>query len=46
MKGYVSEPVYQAYTDRYQECVRMLNGLERSLERQLPETDRRWSTEP
>jgi len=25
----------------YQECLRMLNGMERSLEKQLPEPDRR-----
>jgi len=46
MKGYVSAPVYQSYRDRYQECVRMLNGLERSLERQLPASERRWPAEP
>ena len=26
----------------YQECIRMLNGMEGTLERQLPESDRRW----
>jgi hypothetical protein len=26
----------------YQECLRMLNGMERTLEKQLPESDRRW----
>ena len=26
----------------YQECIRMLNGMERTLEKQLPESDRRW----
>jgi hypothetical protein len=25
----------------YQGCIRMLNGMERSLEKQLPESDRR-----
>ena len=33
---------YEEYRDRYQECIRMLNGMERTLEKQLPETDRRW----
>ena len=26
----------------YQECIRLLNGIERSLEKRLPESDRRW----
>ncbi|MEI7437073.1 MAG: hypothetical protein WCL16_09755, partial [bacterium] len=26
------------------ECIRMLNGMERTLEKQLPESDRRWSS--
>jgi len=26
----------------FQECIRMLNGMERTLEKQLPEPDRRW----
>jgi hypothetical protein len=26
----------------YKECIRMLNGLERTLERKLPERERRW----
>jgi four helix bundle protein len=43
LKGYVSAAVYEAIRDRYQECVRMLNGLEKSLERQLPESQRRWN---
>jgi hypothetical protein len=25
----------------YQECLRMLNGMERNFEKQLPESDRR-----
>ena len=27
----------------YQECLRMLNCMEPTLEMQLPESDRRWS---
>ena len=26
----------------YKECIRMLNGLEKTLERKLPEGERRW----
>jgi hypothetical protein len=33
---------YEAYRERYKECIRMLNGLEKSLEKHLPEKDRRW----
>jgi four helix bundle protein len=42
MKGYVCDDVYASLRERYAECIRMLNGLERSLERQVPEADRRW----
>src|SRR4029079_12801125 len=41
-KNYITPEVYEGYRDRYQECVRMLNGLERTLEKQLPPDDRRW----
>jgi four helix bundle protein len=41
-KKYITEEVYQHYKERYQRCVRMLNGLERTLERQLPEESRRF----
>ena len=41
-KGYVSPACFQAYRDRYEECVRMLNGIERTLEKRLPTQDRRW----
>ena len=27
------------------ECIRMLNGLEKSLEKHLPESERRWTTQ-
>ena len=42
-KKYITAEAYQQFKGRYQECVRMLNGLERSLERQLPPKDRRWN---
>jgi four helix bundle protein len=41
-KGYLGQPEFSSYRDRYQECVRMLNGLERTLERQLEEQHRRF----
>jgi len=41
-KGYVSAEVYASFRARYKECIRMLNGLEKTLERKLPEGERRW----
>ncbi|HNR94322.1 MAG TPA: four helix bundle protein [Kiritimatiellia bacterium] len=42
LKGYESRETYETYRSKYQECIRMLNGLERTLEKQLPQSDRRW----
>jgi four helix bundle protein len=42
LKGYETQTTYETYRARYQECIRMLNGIERALEKQLPESDRRW----
>ncbi len=42
LKNYITEKVYLEFRDRYKECIRMLNGLEKSLERNIPEKDRRW----
>ena len=42
LKGYITAEIYQEYRDRYKECIRMLNGLERTLEHKLPMKDRRW----
>ena len=42
LKGYIPEGTYQDFKNRYKECIRMLNGLEKTLERKLPEIDRRW----
>jgi hypothetical protein len=42
LKGYITEKVYMEFRDRYKECIRMLNGLEKSLERKIPEGERRW----
>jgi len=47
-KGHINRETYEALRARYEECVRMLNGLERTLERQLDESLRRFpgATEP
>jgi len=42
LKAYESKKTYEEFRARYQECIRMLNGMERTLEKQLPESDRRW----
>jgi len=43
MKGYINRDTFDQFRSSYNECVRMLNGLEKSLERFIPEKDRRWS---
>ena len=45
-KGYIAQPAYESVRARYEECVRMLNGLERTLERQIDESQRRFSQDP
>ena len=42
LKRYINERTYREFRDRYKECIRMLNGLEKTLERKVPERDRRW----
>jgi four helix bundle protein len=42
LKGYISEEVHLEFRDRYKECIRMLNGLEKTLERKIPEREQRW----
>lgn len=42
LKGYITEEVYWEFRDQYKECIRMLNGLEKTLERKVPERERRW----
>ncbi len=41
-KGYIDVRTYRTFRGRYKECIRMLNGLERTLEQQLPENARKW----
>jgi four helix bundle protein len=42
MKSYISLTQYDSLQESYRECVRMLNGLERTLERRLDPEFRRW----
>jgi four helix bundle protein len=42
LKGYVTASQFDAIRSEYEECIRMLNGLERKLERQLPRSHRHW----
>jgi four helix bundle protein len=42
LKRYLSDQEYDKYRARYMECIRMLNGLERTLERQLDPGSRHW----
>ena len=42
LKGYISDQTYQEFRNRYKECIRMLNGLEKTLEHKVPQKDRRW----
>ncbi len=46
LKDYIDEAIYCAFRERYLECVRMLNGLEKTLERNLATSERRWPTSP
>ena len=45
LKEYETKETYDEYRERYKECIRMLNGMERTLEKQLPESARRWPQE-
>ncbi len=44
-KFYLEQERFQNYKERYQECIRMLNGLEKNLESSLPDSDRKWVRE-
>ena len=46
LKRYLSDEEYNRFRGRYLECVRMLNGLEKALEKQVSEPSRRWPTAP
>jgi four helix bundle protein len=42
LRGYITESTYQNFRNRYKECIRMLNGLEKTIERKVSERVRRW----
>jgi len=42
LKTYETRETFESYRERYSECVRMLNGLERTLEQRLPSHERKW----
>ncbi|MGD9241022.1 MAG: four helix bundle protein [Desulfobacterales bacterium] len=42
LKGYISKEVYLEFRSRYKECIRMLNGLEKTLEQKIPKQEQRW----
>lgn len=42
LKGCLEPSVYASFRSRYKERIRMLNGLEKSLVKHLPESERRW----
>jgi four helix bundle protein len=42
LKRYVEDGKGGEIKSRYRECIRMLNGLERALEKHIPPADRRW----
>jgi len=41
-KQYIDRETYEDIRASYKQCIRMLNGLERSLEKYVPISDRRW----
>jgi len=41
-KHYIDRKTFDSIRDSYKQCIRMLNGLERSLEKYVPAQDRRW----
>jgi four helix bundle protein len=42
LKKYIDGNQYDSFRSRYLECIRMLNGMERTFERQLDQSLRRW----
>ena len=41
-KDYLQPAVFDSLSARYEECIRMLNAMERTLESKLPVKDQRW----
>ncbi len=44
LKKYLTEDKYLSLKSRYKECIRMLNGLEKTLEQKIPMKNRVWKT--
>ena len=42
LKRHMAVEVFAGFRTRYKECIRMLNGLEKTLVRKLPPPERRW----
>lgn len=42
LKGNIDKSVYGSCRSRHKECIRMRTGLEKSLGKPLPESERRW----
>ena len=42
LKKYLSDNLFLDFRERYKECIRMLNGLEQTLEQKIPDKDKRW----
>ena len=45
-KGYIDQAAFRRFDEEYHRAARMLNGLERTLEAQLPPELRRWPAPP
>lgn len=45
LKGFITLEIYEKFRERYLECVRMLNGIEMTLEKQLPRDQQRWNAD-
>jgi four helix bundle protein len=45
LKGFITLAIYENFRGRYLECVRMLNGIEKTLEKQLPKDQQRWNAD-
>ena len=41
-KAYITRDLFEALRGRYEECFRMLNGLEKAFERGLKPSERKW----
>jgi len=45
-KRYLDQSAYDTFREKHKECIPMLNGLEKSLEKHLPSGEQRWVHEP